>query len=78
MIQNKTKFEDTKEHFISEGLLNICKSQILSLNITVHLQNPAVQKQPLPLSMAFSNVFKGLLIYMQQILGNKILSKKSR
>ena len=28
IIRNKIKFEDTKEHFISEGLLNICKLYI--------------------------------------------------
>ena len=44
-MRNKTKFGDTKEHFLSEGLLNICKLDIFSLNTTVHLQIPAVQKQ---------------------------------
>ena len=34
MIQNKTKFEDTKKHFVSEGLLNISKLYIFSLNTT--------------------------------------------
>ena len=37
IIQNKTKFEDAKKHFISEGLLNISKSCIFSLNNTVYL-----------------------------------------
>ena len=57
IIRNNTKFEDTKEHFISEGLLNICKLHIFSLNTTMHLQIPAVQKQPFPL-WPFQRVFR--------------------
>ena len=62
-------------HFIFEGLLNICKLYIFSLNTIVYLQIPVVQKQPFPL---FFVLFKGFLMYIQQILCNKILSKKSR
>ena len=49
IIRNKTKFEDTKEHFISEGTLNICKLYIFRLNTTVYLQTTTVQKQPFQL-----------------------------
>ena len=56
-IRNKTKLEDTKEHFLSEGLLNICKLYIFSLNITVYLQIPAVQKQSFRFCLAFSKGF---------------------
>ena len=58
IIRNETKCEDTKEHFISEGLLNICKLYIFRLNTTVHLQIPAVEKQPFPLLFG---LFKGFL-----------------
>ena len=75
IIQSKTNSEHTNEHFISEGLLNICKLYIFSLNTVVHLQIPAEQKQPFPLLFVF---FKGFLMYIQQILCTKILSKKSR
>ena len=61
IIRNKTKFEDTIEHFISEGLLNICRFDIFSLNTTVHLQTPAVQKQPFPLLFG---LLKGFLMYI--------------
>ena len=59
IIRNKTKFKDTKEYFISEGLLNICKLHIFTLNTTVYLQIPEVQKQPFPLLFSF---FKGFLM----------------
>ena len=75
IIRNTTKCEDIKEHFISEGLLNIYKLYILSLNTTVHLQISAVQKEPFPLLFS---LFKGFLMYTQQILCNQILSNKSR
>ena len=56
-----TKFEDKKEHFIFKAILNICKSYIFSSNTTVHLQIPAVQKQPflllLGLFKGFSHVY---------------------
>ena len=55
-FQNNTKFEDKKEHFTSEGLLNICKLHIFSLNSNVHLQIPAVQKQ---LFSLLSELWKG-------------------
>ena len=70
IIRNKTKF-----YFISDGLLNICKLYIFSLNITVYLQMPVAQKQPFPFLFG---LFKGFLMYIQQILCDKILSKKSR
>ena len=41
IIGNKIKIEHTKEHFISEGLLNISKLYIFKLNATLHLQIPA-------------------------------------
>ena len=59
IIWNEMKFEHTKEHIISEGLLNICKLYIFSLNTTVHLQVLVVQKQPLPLLFG---LFKGFVI----------------
>ena len=71
----KTKFEHTKEHFISESLLIICQLHNFSLNTTVNLQISVVQKQPFLLLLS---LFKGFLMYIQQILCNKILSKKSR
>ena len=73
IIRNKAKFENAKEHFIPEVLLNICKLYIFSLNTTVHLQIPAVQKQPFPLLFGHLKEFP---IYIQQILCNKILSIK--
>ena len=36
IILNKTKFEHTKENFISEGLLKIWKWYVLSLTTIVH------------------------------------------
>ena len=59
LIRNKTKFEDTKEHFISVGPLNICNLYIFSLNTTVHLQIPAEQKQSFPFLFG---LFKEFLI----------------
>ena len=54
----KMKFKDTKEHFVSAGLLNICNLYIFSLNTTVHMQIPAVKKQPFPpFFLAFSKGF---------------------
>ena len=40
-----------------EGLLNICK-YIFNLNTTVHLQNPAVQKQPFPVLFGLFKPFQ--------------------
>ena len=59
IIRNKTKFEHTKEYFISQCLLNICKLNIFSLNTTVSLQIAVVQKQ---LFQFFLGFFKGFLI----------------
>ena len=56
IIWNKTKFEYTKEHFISKGLINIYKLYIFSLSNTMHLQIPYIQKQPFLLPL---DLFKG-------------------
>ena len=61
IIGNNTKVEDTKEHFTSDSLLNICKLYIFNLNTTAHLQIPAEQKQPFPLLFG---LFKGFLMYI--------------
>ena len=75
IIRNQTKFEHAKEHFIFEGLPNICKLYIFGFDTTVYLQILVVQKPPFPLLF---DLFKEILMYIQQILCNKILSKKSR
>ena len=72
IIQSKTKFEHAKEHFMSDGLLNICKLYDISWNTTMHLKIPV--KQPFPLLLG---IFKGFLMYIQQVLCDNMLSKKS-
>ena len=59
---------------MSVGLLNICKLYVVGLNTTGHLQIPVTQKQPFPLML---DLFKGFLMYIEQILCNKILSKNT-
>ena len=72
VIQNKTKFEHTKERFILEGLLNIVYFQF---EYHWAFTNSISTKTTFPLLFV---VLKGFLMYIQQNFCNNILHKNAR